>query len=360
MNIEIFEIRLKKLQEGLIERGLDAVLITNDINRAYISGFVGTAGYGVVTRDNASLVTDSRYTQQAKEQAFLFKVSQFEGKPYKELNNILKEQGIVKLGFEDDTVTYDQYTQFQKELEVKELFPVQDLLTGIRKIKDETEIAKMKKAASIADKAFSHILSFIKPGMTEQEVALELEFFMKRQGASALSFDTIIVSGTRSSLPHGKPTDKIINAGELVTMDFGCIYEGYCSDMTRTIGIGFLNKEQEKIYRIVLESQMAALDTLKAGIIGKDVDSVARKIIDKYGYGKYFGHGLGHGVGCEIHEDPRLSPLGEEVLKPGMVVTVEPGIYIEDLGGVRIEDMIVVRENGIENLTSSPKDLIII
>ena len=360
MSLEILKMRLKRLQEQLKERAMDAVLITNAINRAYISGFVGTAGYAIITPEDAFLLTDFRYTQQAKKQAPCFKVMQFEGKPYKALQERLHQSGVKALGFEDNTVTYAQYRDFEKELNVETLIPVRDLLTGLRQVKDGNEIAKMRKAANIGDRAFSHILKFIKVGMTEREIALELEFFMKRSGATALAFDTIVVSGARSALPHGQPTQKKIEFGDLVTMDFGCVYEGYCSDMTRTVGMGRLDDTQRKIYNVVWEAQESALAQLGSGKTGKEVDRIARDIIEGNGYGKCFGHGLGHAVGREVHENPRLSPLGEDVLKPGMVVTVEPGIYVEDFGGVRIEDMVVITEDGIENLTSSPKDLILV
>lgn len=354
------KIRLNRLQQKLKENGLDAIMITNSINRSYISGFYGTAGYVIVMQNKAFLLTDFRYTQQAANQAQYFEVIQLEGNPFEKINLLIKDYDVKTLGFEDKDITYYQYAQFKEKINADQLIPVKDLILNLRKIKDETEIEKMREAAKIADMAFSHILKMIKPGITEIEIALELEFFMKKKGAKSLSFDTIVVSGVRSSLPHGQPTHKTIEVGDLVTMDFGCVVDGYCSDMTRTIGIGSLNQKQKEIYHIVLEAQTKALALLRHGKTGKEIDKIARDIITSYGYKNYFGHGLGHGVGCEIHEDPRLSPVGEESLKPGMVVTVEPGIYIKGFGGVRIEDMVVITDDGVDNFVSSTKELLII
>lgn len=352
--------RLDNLQRKIRERDLDAMLITNAVNRTYITGFSGTAGYGIVTQEKAFLLTDFRYTHQACEQAPCFEVIQFEGDGLESINDVLKENGVRTLGFESMDLSCSRYEKLRNKIEVEEFFPVTDLVEELRKIKDIMEVEKMREAARIADSAFSYILQFIKPGVKENEVALELEYFMKKNGARALSFDTIVASGERSCLPHGQASDKEIEMGDLVVLDFGCVYEGYCSDMTRTIGIGNLNEEQKKIYKIVLEAQIKGINVLGPGKTGREVDQAARNIINRYGYAQNFGHGLGHGVGCEVHEAPRLSPNGEEILKPGMVVTIEPGIYINGFGGVRIEDMVVITPDGIENLTSSPKELIII
>lgn len=352
--------RLEKLQQKLKQQNIDAVITTHSINRAYITGFYGTAGYAVIMRDHAYLLVDFRYTEQARKQAPNFQVIEYDNNLYDEMNHIIKTHHVETLGFEDKNITCAQYEIFKQKINVKELIPARDIIDDMRKIKDPEEIRRIQEAARIADMAYEHILTFIRPGQRERELALELEFFMKKHGAQALSFDMIVASGIRSSLPHGQPTDKVIESGELVTMDFGCVFEGYCSDMTRTIGIGYLNEKQKEIYRIVLEAQQAALNFISAGKTGKQVDQISRDIISNYGYGKNFGHSLGHGVGCEIHEAPRLSSNGEESLQPGMVVTVEPGIYIENFGGVRIEDMVLITEDGIHNFTSSSKELFIL
>ncbi|WHH59649.1 Xaa-Pro peptidase family protein [Petroclostridium sp. X23] len=352
--------RLTSLQNKLKENNMDAILITSPVSRVYITGFTGTAGYGIVMQSGAFLFTDFRYTQQAREQAKHFNVIEFQGNPLDSINSLLKDHTIRKLGFEDKDVTYAQFEQFKDKMNAVRLEHVGSIIEDLRVIKDEQEIQKMREAARIADLGFKHILGYVKPGMTENDVALELEYFMKRNGAKGLSFETIAASGVRSSLPHGVASMKKIEKGDLLTLDFGCIFEGYCSDMTRTIGIGALDDKQKQIYKIVLEAQMKALDAITAGKTGTEIDKIARDIITDYGYGSQFGHGLGHGVGLEIHEAPRLSVAGENKLKKGMVVTVEPGIYIEGFGGVRIEDMVVVTDSGIDNLTSSTKELLII
>ena len=225
-------------------------------------------------------------------------------------------------------------------------------------IKTEQELEYLAMAESIGDKAFMKMLDIIKPGMTELEVAAELEYLLKKEGGEGLAFSTIIASGVNSSMPHAIPGDKKLEVGDFITMDFGCKYKGYCADMTRTVVLGKANEKQKEIYNIVLKAQLAALDAIKAGIPGKAVDKVARDIIEEAGYGAYFGHGLGHSVGLFIHEGPRLSMKEETILQPNMTETVEPGIYLPGFGGVRIEDMVVITENGYKNLAQSPKELI--
>ena len=234
------------------------------------------------------------------------------------------------------------------------------MIEKLRMIKTDDEIRTIRRAAEIADEAFSHILTFIKPGVTELEVSNELEFFMRRLGASESSFDTIVASGKRSALPHGVATGKTIENGDMVTLDFGALYDGYVSDITRTVAVGEPTEELKKIYHIVLEAQMRACSALKPGMTGKEADAVARDYIKDHGYGEAFGHSTGHGIGLEVHEGPGLSFRSDTVLKPGMVVTVEPGIYVPGLGGVRIEDDVLITEDGCELLTSSPKELIIL
>ena len=339
---------------------MDALLITNDINRYYITGFDGSAGYALITKGKSVLITDFRYTEQAKRQSTHFEVIQYEGSYFDAVNLVLKDQKVAVLGFEEHNVTYEQYLQYIEKIKIDKLIRSGRIIEELRMVKEADEIEKMRKAAGIADKAFLHIQQFIKPGTVEKDIALELEFFMKKNGASGLSFDTIVASGVRSSLPHGHASGKVIESGDLVTMDFGCIYEGYCSDMTRTVAVGKISEDQKKVYNIVLEAQMRALQAIVPTKTGLEIDMVARSHINSNGYEKNFGHGLGHGVGLEIHEEPRVSKAGDKILLPGMVVTVEPGIYIEGFCGVRIEDMVVVTEQGIENLTSSKKELLIL
>lgn len=338
------------------EKKLDGAIIYKPENRRYVSGFTGTSGYALITLDRAIFITDFRYIDQSTKECIGYEVVKHSNE--RTIYSIINDLGIKKLGFEEDFVTYSQYKEFEKKLDSISLMPLEGSLSKLRTIKDQEEIELIQKAASIADEAFLHICDYIKEGMTEKEIALELETYMKKKGATGTSFDTIVASGIRSSLPHGVASDKIVEKGDFITIDFGCIYNGYCSDMTRTIVLGKASEKQKEIYSIVLEAQMKALEAIRAGITGIEADKVARDVIESKGYGQYFGHGLGHGVGLEVHEMPRLSPIGEDTLQPGMVVTDEPGIYIPDFGGVRIEDLLVITEDGHRVLSKSPKDLL--
>lgn len=352
--------RLEKLKLKLKEADLDAILIIKRENYMYISGFTGTYAYLVITQNDAFLLTDFRYGKQAKDEAKLFKVIQYEGRLLDALNDVILSMGIKNLGFEENVITYKTYTEMKKNLKVKKLKPVDGMIEDIRIVKDAEEIEIIKKAVEIADEAFSHILNHIKPGVSEYEIALELEHYMKKKGAKGISFETIVASGYRSFLPHGTAGNKKIENNEVVTLDFGAVYQNYCSDMTRTVFVGKPHEELFKIYNIVLEAQKAALEGAKRGLTGKEIDSVARSIIEDSGYGKNFGHGTGHGVGLEVHEKPTLSKKGDIKMENGMVVTIEPGIYVENLGGVRIEDMVVINDDTPVVLTKSPKEIIVL
>lgn len=341
------------------EKGIDGVLLQGDPNRNYLSGFTGDESFSVITNERAIFITDSRFTEQARQQAKDYEIVQYSGKFEDFLGDLTKDLNISKIGFEENIITYDNYIKYKNKLNC-ELVPMDGMVEKIRIVKDEEEINCIKKAAAIADKAFEHMLGYIKAGMTERQVGLELEFYMKKLGARDLSFPTIVASGVRSCLPHGQATDKVLKEGEFLTLDFGCIYNDYCSDMTRTIVIGEPSDKMKEIYNVVLEAEMKALKGFKPGVTGKSVDKIARDYIAEKGYGKYFGHGLGHGVGREIHENPRVSPMGDTILEKGMVVTDEPGIYIPDFGGVRIEDLILITECGCEVISKSPKELICI
>jgi Xaa-Pro aminopeptidase len=352
--------RLRKLRENMARHSIDGLLLVKPENRRYISGFTGTAGYLLVTEKDAVLITDFRYTEQAKEQSPHFQVVKHGSSAPDEIRSQLKTLGISRLGFEQDYLTYGLYASYREKFEPVELVPVEGIVEKLRAVKDPQEIESIRKAAEIADAAFSHILGFLKPGITEREVAIELEFYMRKLGAKSSSFDIIVASGVRSSLPHGVASDKKLEKGDFVKMDFGALYQGYCSDITRTVVLGEPNRKQREIYEIVLESQLHALAHMKPGMTGKEADALARDIIKEKGYGDNFGHSLGHGLGLYIHEEPRLSFLSGDILQPGMVVTVEPGIYLEGFGGVRIEDDVVITDSGIEILTSSTKDLLIL
>lgn len=353
--------RVQRLRQVVPNYKIDGIIVNKLENVAYLSGFVGSSGTLLITEDAQYLLTDFRYLQQAVSQAPEFTIIDFmkEGLQ-KTLYQLCKKEAVNTVGFEAHFLTYNDVEKLQNEFEGIQVAPCTEVIETLRMIKDADEIEKIAKAENIGDQAFSYILTVMKEGMTEKEIALELEFYMKKLGATHLSFDSIVASGVNSSMPHAKPTDKKIAYGDFVKLDFGCIYDGYCSDMTRTVVIGEASDKHKEIYQIVLQAQLRAIDAVKPGITGKQVDKVARDYISSKGYGENFGHGLGHGVGRYIHENPRLAASSETVLEPGMVVTVEPGIYIPDFGGVRIEDVVVVTETGCRNLTSSPKELIVL
>lgn len=352
--------RVNKLRKQIEEQPFDGMLILKPENRRYLSGFTGSSGYLLITGQEAVLITDFRYTEQAKEQAPYFRVVEHGSSAPDAIRAELESAGVKRLAFETDHLTYALYAAFNEKFAPVELIPTEGIVEKIRAVKDEQEIATIRQACAIADAAFLHILGFLKPGISERDVALELEFFMRRQGAKSSSFDIIVASGTRSSLPHGVATDKILQQGDFVKLDFGALYDGYCSDITRTVVLGEPNEQQKHIYNIVLEAQLRALDHLKPGMSGKEADALARDLIREKGYGDQFGHSLGHGLGLYIHEAPRLSALSDDRLEPGMVVTVEPGIYIPGFGGVRIEDDVVITKSGIDILTRSTKELVIL
>lgn len=348
--------RVNNLRTLLNEKGLDGLLLYKPENRRYASDFTGSTGYVLVTANYAKFITDFRYIQQASTQCNGFEVVEINAQ--KTIIDVLNELNLKKIGVEEDFMTYGQYREFTSKLVETELVPLEGAIVKLRSVKTTDEVKYIEKAASIADEAFNHILNFIKPGMSEQEIGLELEFFMKKRGASKLSFDSIVASGKRSSLPHGIATDKVVEIGDMITLDFGCVYNGYCSDMTRTFVLGKANNKQKEIYNVVLEAQKTSLNAVKPGITGEELDKIARNIISEKGYGEYFGHGLGHGVGLEVHELPHINARGKVTMEPGMIITIEPGVYIPDFGGVRIEDLVLVTDNGYTVLSKSTKDLI--
>ncbi|RFA32793.1 Xaa-Pro dipeptidase [Virgibacillus dokdonensis] len=349
--------KLTKLKQALEAKKLDGILISSGINRRYMTGFTGTAGVALISLTDARFITDFRYTNQANEQIADFTVVEHKQGLNEEIKQQLKIMGIKKLGFEQDHVTYSEYTTFNDTFEV-ELIPVNNMVESLRIFKTNDELAIMKKAAKIADDAFDHIQSYIKPGVREIDISNELEFFMRKQGATSSSFDIIVASGYRSALPHGVASNKKIQSGELVTMDYGALYQGYCSDITRTVAVGEINDQLHSIYHIVLEAQLRGVTAIKPGVTGKEADAATRDYIKENGYGEFFGHSTGHGLGMEVHEAPSLSFKSEKPLEKGMVVTVEPGIYIPEVGGCRIEDDVVLTETGNERLTLAPKELI--
>ena len=353
----------KKEQEILQDFQIDGLLLTSSPNMFFVAGFTGE-GYVYISRNRKVIVTDSRYTIATKKECPEYDVYE-RGKEgyYEKLLSCVREDQVKTLGFEDEVMTVNSYEKIQKEFSGQgmsdiTLVPMKHKVSAMRSVKTEQEIEKIRLAEAIGDRAFSKILTKLKPGMTEKQVAAWLEFFMKEEGAEGFSFETIAASGIHSAMPHGVPTDKVLEQGDFLTMDFGCVYQGYCSDMTRTVVIGTASDRQRAVYETVLRAQERALQKIRPGLSGKEIDAFARDLIVEEGYGKYFGHALGHSVGIEIHESPNFSPVEETVIQEGMVITVEPGIYIEDFGGVRIEDVIVVTKDGCENITHSPKELI--
>ena len=324
---------IERIQKKLIEAGLDAILITDEKNQRFAAGFPFTDGSVLVARERAWLITDSRYIEAAQKAAPDCVTVQMFDRAHSQLSLLkaaLKEAGVEKLGGE------------------------------LRAAKTEAEIERMIQAQRISEKALEEVLQIIRPGMSEREVAAELEYRMLRCGSEGNSFDPIVVTGAKTSLPHGVPGDEIIHAGDFITMDFGSLKDGYCSDMTRTVAVGSATEEMKNVYATVLEAQLAGIAAAKAGIPGREIDSAARKVIEDAGYGKYFGHGFGHSLGLEIHEAPNASPGGTAPMPVGAVISAEPGIYLPGRFGVRIEDVMILEEDGCRVITKAPKELIIL
>jgi len=354
----ILKKRLDAVKAKLSGHDADAFLVTKTENKNYLSMFYSTSFELLITPEDNYIITDFRYAEAASELEPLYKV--VVTAPQYSLMDFLAEQRLKSIGLEFKMATIDFYAELDEKMPWMDIVPFDGLIEDIRVIKDAGELASIAHAEKIGDMAFSYILDEIRPGVSEKEIALKLELKMRELGAEKLSFDTIVVSGVRSSLPHGHPSEKLIETGDFVTMDFGCVYNGYCSDMTRTVAVGKVSAEQRRVYDIVLRAQKAVCDGLTAGLAAKDADAIARDIITAEGFGDCFGHGLGHGVGLEIHEAPTANPRSKEILKENMLVTVEPGIYIPGKFGVRIEDLSVITNSAIINLTESVKELIIL
>ncbi len=345
--------RLENLKNSL--RDNEVIYISSYPNIFYYSGFTSSDARLIITHQNQFILTDSRYTIQAKEQASDFEIADIS----KDYDGIFKKLGDVLIGYEGESLTVNELKKLEKSLcDNQSVKDMQHIINAPRKIKSDSEIKKIAEAERIGDEAFSYILPKIHEGVSEIELALELEFFMKRAGASTLSFETIVASGARSAMPHGVASKKCIEKGDFVTFDFGCVFEGYCSDMTRTVVMGKASEWQKEIYNVVLSAQQEALNVIEAGKKCSDIDQIARDIIAHAGYDKNFGHGLGHSVGIEIHEMPSLSPKCDDIIQNGHILTVEPGIYIEGKGGVRIEDLVAIQQGQAINLTKSEKTLI--
>jgi Xaa-Pro aminopeptidase len=354
--------RLKIFRDKIEKENIkiEGFLVTNLKNLYYLSDFEGE-GIALITKDKNYLLTDSRYTEQAQKESPDFKIiteePNHENARIEALDKIIKKKKIKKIAFESNTLSYTDYLKYFNTFKSIEFLPTENLIEQIRMIKDKEEITIMKKAAQITTETLKEVFEMIKPGIRELDIATELSYTMRKKGAQKDAFDLIIVSGERSSLVHGKPSERKITEDELIIIDMGANYQNYNSDITRTIILGKENEKQKEIFSIVLEAQEKALEFLKPGIKCKEVDFIARNIIEKKGYGKYFGHNLGHGVGLDIHELPCVSFNDETILLPGMVITIEPGIYLPETGGVRIEDSVLITEEGYEILTWFPKIL---
>lgn len=353
--------RFRMLADRLPAAGLDGLLLTGEANRFYASGFLCADGMAVITKEKSYYFTDSRYIEAAEAAvsgAEVLLISR-ERSYHAALGQAVAAHGIKKLGFEENRMTVGAYRALAGAVRT-ELVPAQSLPGKLRAAKDVEEIGAITAAQRIAERALDKILGFLRPGLTEKEVAAELTYQMLRLGAEKMSFDPIVVSGPNSSMPHGVPTDRKLAAGEFLTMDFGCVSGGYCSDMTRTVALGSADSEMRKVYDTVLRAQMAGITAAKAGVTGRSIDGAARKVIEDAGYGDCFGHGFGHSVGIEIHESPNAAPGDQTEMPEGAVVTAEPGIYLPGRFGVRIEDMMILREDGCQVITRVPKELLVL
>lgn len=355
--------RFEKIAARLAELELDAMLLTGEANRFYGSGFhtPGADGVALVTKNKHYYFTDSRYTEAAQRSVSDAEIGIIgRGKGYLALiEEALQAQGAKRVGFEEGSMTVREYELYREHLSCR-LIPASSLLQQLRIAKDGAELEAIEGAQRIAERALEEILGEIRPGVTEKELAARLQYLMLHYGASDMSFDPIVVSGGNGSLPHGVPSEKKLAAGEFVTMDFGCVYQGYCSDMTRTVAVGYVTEEMERVYQTVLSAQLAGIAAAKAGVTGQEVDAAARKVIEEAGYGKYFDHSFGHGIGVEIHEAPNAAPSNRQPMPCGAVISAEPGIYIPGQMGVRIEDMLLLTEEGCRNLTLAKKELLIL
>ena len=351
---------IAKITAQLPEHGLDTMLVTSAPGERYAVGFEGE-GWVLVSRDGARYSTDGRYIEAARQQVTGAEIVLTErGQSHLALaREEIRRRGLKRVGFESGRVSADELGRWKDSLPC-ELVAAQGLLDGLRAAKDEEELARMRQAQRITDEAFREILNFIRPGLTEQEVAARLVYELLRRGGRRVSFDPIVAAGANGSMPHAVPGETVIQPGMFVTMDFGCVYEGYCSDMTRTVAVGQPTDEMERVYHTVLEAQRAGIAAARAGVTGSEVDRAARQAIQQAGYGSFFSHSFGHSLGLEIHESPNASPSEQTVFPAGAVISAEPGIYLPGHFGVRIEDVLVLREGGCEDITQAPKNLIVL
>ncbi len=351
--------RLQKLRRRFAEKEIDGIFVTQSQNRRYLSGFDGSSGFLIISKKKAVLATDFRYTEQAITEAPDFEILRIANNINDWFPGLLDEMNIKSLGFEAYDVSYQFHRELSQALKKRKLpvkmVAINGLVEAVRAVKEPGEIELIKKSARITDAAYRRVVNIIKPGITEKQLAWELEKSLRESGSQALPFEIIVASGPRAALPHAKPTERIIEDGDPVVIDMGAKYEGYATDLTRTVCAGTADAQFKKVYNTVLEAQVTAMEMVREGMMGKAADSIAREIIQKAGYGEAFGHSLGHGVGLAEHELPRLGPSSEDTLKEGMVFTIEPGIYISGWGGVRIEDTAVMENGKVRPLTRAVK-----
>ena len=345
----------------LLDGEVDGLLLTSRYSRFYGTGHDIAEGVAIVTKAGCRYFTDSRYIESAQNGIQDFEVLETNrANPYNDLlNRAIADFGVTNLGYEEGYLSVAEYLDYEKNLHAK-LTPMHGKIAGFRAVKEPWELDIMRKAQEITDNAFAQVLPRIKAGMTEKEVQAELIYCLLTCGADNLAFDPIVVSGPKTSMPHGVPGDRVLQEGDFITMDFGALYGSYCADMTRTVALGYATEEMKKVYETVLTAQQAAIDATKAGMLGKQIDAIARDIIEQAGYGEYFGHGYGHSLGLEVHENPNCNPKGDVPMEANMVCSAEPGIYLPGKFGVRIEDVVIFTPDGCEDITKSPKNLIIL
>ncbi|MDQ1146052.1 Xaa-Pro aminopeptidase [Bacillus sp. SORGH_AS 510] len=349
--------RIKKLRNLMDNRGLDALFIQSYENRRYFSGFSGSNGYLLITSKYCGLITDQRYTEQAKEQATDFDVITHGIDPFVTIQSVFQDKKISTIGFESESLSVHLFNRLKSLIQKCEWVPLTSELLKIRRIKDDEEIKIIRQSIAISDKAFKDLIPLIKPGMTEREVAVELEYLMGKHGHDGPAFGTIVAADVRAALPHAVPSNNQVKENHLLLIDYGVKYQGYMSDMTRTLWIGIPNEELKRYYHLVHEALERAIEEVKPGMTGHDLDAIAREVFFRERLESYSLRGLGHGVGLQIHENPRIVLQSEEVLEPGMVFTIEPGLYLPGKAGVRVEDVVLVTNNGCEVLTNTPRHI---
>ncbi len=352
------EERLAGLRSLLAREGVDGLLVRGAANRRYISGFTGSAGTLLITAGEAVLSTDFRYLEQAGEQAPGWRVVRTASEEERTLGEVVRELGLGRLAFEADHTSCAARDRLERALTGVELVPVQGWVEQQRRVKDAAEQASIRRAAAVADAVVGQLPRFVRTGQPEERITAEVEYRLRLAGGQERSFPCIAAAGPRGALPHATPTERVWSSGEFLVLDFGAVVDGYCSDITRTVAAGDPPEELRRVHAAVLGAQKAAREGIRPGLTGAQVDALARRYLTEAGYGEAFGHGLGHGVGLEVHEGPVLSPTSRDLLAPGMVVTLEPGVYLPGLGGVRVEDMVLVTEEGCEVLTRSPRELV--